>query len=123
MSTHPQGNHQSRSSIAWRRLARVASSFRIARFSLAVGLPSHIHSSSWKEVRSVKVVAIIGCGAVVFGIVADQGWGGQYSHPLMGQGATSSAWTSANWAAMTVAGMPTGYTRSGHSFQALPSLR
>ena len=45
-STHPQGNHQSRSSIAWRRLARVASSFRIARSSLAVGLPSHSHSSS-----------------------------------------------------------------------------
>ena len=75
----PRRGHQSRSAIASRRCWRDTSSFRMARSSLAVGLPSHSHSSSWKEVRSSKAVAMVpssmGWGAVCSGILQGQGAG------------------------------------------------
>ena len=73
----PRRGHQSRSAIASRRCWRDTSSFRMARSSLAVGLPSHSHSSSWKEVRSSKAVAMVpssmGWGAVCSGILQGRG--------------------------------------------------
>jgi len=73
----PRRGHQSRSAIASRRCWRDTSSLRMARFSLAVGFPSHSHSSSWKEVRSSKAVAMVPSSmrsvAVCFGILQGRG--------------------------------------------------